>query len=727
MTKFNPEQVKVFESFKNYQWENDKVYLNGITHILKKTTLPTNKSKEQADSTLNKEYEQQLQQETQNTLQLLQAKHFYFSKFKESFSFEDYLKYENEIEKEKVYERMEKHDFDHDEKFIQGLPNIIKQWVQQQVQDGENGKLWNKSRLDLEFNKAKAFYYSSCVESMDIIGYFTWKSEKEENNTPACPFANLWQNKGKAIIENKVISDEFLSIEKPKLNGPTIITLASPRSNNVLTVSRLNQFNRTLKCALDDSKSTSVLITATVNEKIVQEEHPDRVQTSDTKVISSGIAYEATQQYYKNNDEDYTTTLSSLDHLGSIYYDTVKTSLIQNNELLSSKIALTFINGEIPINSSYLLLWPGLIRVATEHALLRCHLTPSHAPIPPLLLLHTSYLRKKEKNKLPSGLQTYLALAPPELGCLRPPELLYLGLIDVFIPELQLNEAFTNAKRMALCPQPLTGTAIQLALSIQHGYPGPQRIGVWKDEIEKVFGDPRVDFDTVVTRLKEMNNRWSQKILSYWDSLPPALLKTVFKAIRESENKSPSEIIKLEENLNKKWRQTTDYQQYLKGSKEWKKDQDVSFYFNNENNDKEGDKNNDLYVYEVTEKDFEEIPTNLAVCPVTGQSNNATMMMNIPSECPFSKQTLNQSESNTSCPVTGQSAANTAPSEEKSTTSGGGGCPFSNGLLKNMDKVDATICPVTGKNQSATANKNVCPVTGQSNGSCPASNSTNDH
>lgn len=80
MTRFNPEQIKVFESFKNYEWENDKVYLNGITHILKNTTISTNKSKEQADSTLNKEYEQQLQQETQNTLQLLQAKHFYFSK-----------------------------------------------------------------------------------------------------------------------------------------------------------------------------------------------------------------------------------------------------------------------------------------------------------------------------------------------------------------------------------------------------------------------------------------------------------------------------------------------------------------------------------------------------------------------------------------------------------------------------------------------------------------------
>ncbi|CAO3641900.1 unnamed protein product [Cunninghamella blakesleeana] len=702
MTKFNPEHVKVFEAFKTYEWEKDKVYIAGINNILK-STLVSNSDK-QSDTVLNKEYEQ--------FQQLLQARHFYFSKFKEPFSFEEYLNYENEIEKEKVYERMEKHDFDNDEKFIQGLPNIIKQWVQQQIKDGENGKLWNKSKLDLEFNKTKAFYYSSCVESMDIVGYFTWKNEKEENNLPACPFANLWQNKGKATIENKIISDEFLSIEKPKINGPTVLTMASPRSHNVLTVSRLNQINKAFKEALGDDKSTSVLITATVNEKTVQEDHPDRVQTTDTKVISSGLAYEATQQHYKN--ESSASATIAIDHLGSVYYQTIENLLIQNNTILSSKLALTFINGEIPYNSSYLLLWPGFIRVATEHALLRCHLTPSHSPIPPLLLLHMCYLRKKEKNQLPSGLQTYLALAPPELGCLRSPELMHLGLIDIFIPELQLNEAFTNAKRMALCPQPLTGTAIQLALSIQHGYPGPQRIGVWKDEIAKVFGTDD-DFETVVEKLKEINNKWSQQILNHWNTLPPALLKTVFKASRNLENKSPSEIIKLEEKLNRKWRQTSDYQEFLKGGKEWNVDQDISFYFDDVDADSD-EKEKDTFVYEVTEKDFEDVP-KAAVCPVTGQSSSVPSAT--ASGCPFSNSSLNNTDNGATCPVTGQSAIS---NENKSTD---GGCPFSNGSLKinnnnNNNSDDITTCPVTGKNQSI--ENNVCPVTGQSNGSCPATN-----
>lgn len=56
---------------------------------------------------------------------------------------------------EELFERIENYDYDNDKDYAKGLPNIIQGWLEQQSKSG----LWDKEKLDMEFVKAKAFYY----------------------------------------------------------------------------------------------------------------------------------------------------------------------------------------------------------------------------------------------------------------------------------------------------------------------------------------------------------------------------------------------------------------------------------------------------------------------------------------------------------------------------------------------------------------------------------------
>lgn len=78
---------------------------------------------------------------------------------------EAYLKYEQEKlqkqhelhneQQEELFKRLEDYDYENDTNYTKGLPNIIHGWLEQQAKGG----LWDKEKLDLEFSKAKAFYY----------------------------------------------------------------------------------------------------------------------------------------------------------------------------------------------------------------------------------------------------------------------------------------------------------------------------------------------------------------------------------------------------------------------------------------------------------------------------------------------------------------------------------------------------------------------------------------
>lgn len=274
----------------------------------------------------------------------------------------------------------------------------------------------------------------------------------------------------------------FVVVDKSKSTGAETLTLSSPKSQNVYSVDRLKEYTSALKDGQSDDRVTSFFITATVADSSNPFEMAERIETKDTKVLSSGLAYNETSRLVSGSD----LRQISLENLAATYYDLVRYIIGQRKD---PKLAVTFSNGQIPLNAVYLTLGLGFMRVITEHSLLNFKLAPSHAPIPPLVLLSMARNRTNANGKtLPGGLELYLALAAPEYARLRGPEILRLGLADVFVPEAKLSDAFETAKKMAVCPAPDTNAAVQLALAIHHTYAGPNRLQVWEEAIEKVFG-----------------------------------------------------------------------------------------------------------------------------------------------------------------------------------------------------------------------------------------------
>ncbi|KAF1800607.1 hypothetical protein V8B55DRAFT_1534483 [Mucor lusitanicus] len=671
------EQSKVYEAFKRYPWETDKVFQEGLESILSQFPAP---AKQQDD-------EAELLQDAR----LLQAKHFYFTRFQQKFDLEEYMKYEAEKlnrkvdeQQEELFEKVQDYDYDSDADYTKGLPNIIHGWLEQQSKTG----LWDKEKLDLEFLKAKAFYYNARVKSFDLVAFFNWKAKKDEADAPVCPFANLWQNKSKVGPVDQVNGSSFVVVDKSKGTGAETLTLSSPKSQNVYSVDRLEEYTSALKDGQSDDRVTSFFITATVADSSDPFEMAERIETKDTKVLSSGLAYSETSRLVSGSD----LRQISLENLAAKYYDCVRYIVSQRKD---PKLAVTFSNGQIPLNAVYLTLGLGFMRVITEHSLLNFTLNPSHAPIPPLVLLSMARNRTNATGKtLPKGLELYLALAAPEYAKLRGPEILRLGLADVFVPEAKLSDAFETAKKMAVCPAPDTNAAVQLALAIHHTYAGPNRLQVWEDAIEKVFGAAE-SLEDLKHRLKKTNTTWSKTILKHWSTLPPVLLNVIYRAVEECKDKSPYDILELEQKLNAKWRQSEDYKEWLRSKHNWVSEEAqvaaaVDAYFQGLELPTISDK---AAVYEAPQETQEDAAP--AVCPVTGQTSSATAVCPVSSAQAAPKAAV--------CPVTGQQA-------EASLTGGEGKCPFNKPEEQTKEVVGG--CPFSKDQQKELMKGASCPVTG---------------
>ncbi|KAI8078326.1 hypothetical protein BDF21DRAFT_452671 [Thamnidium elegans] len=656
---------KVYETFNRYPWDTDKLFQAGLDSIIE--TIPKTN-----------------QDDLVEQAQLLKAKHFYFSRFQQDFDLESYLQYEQEKLDQKrnqqQFDRLEKYDYDHDEDYTKGLPNIIRGWVQDQTVNG----LWDKEKLQLEFSKAKAFYYVARVEKVDLNAYFSYKAKKEQQNKPACPFANKWMNKGKLGPVKQTNGVSFVVTERTQ--GPETITLSSPKTKNILSTHRLKDIQSALNKAEANSNVTSIFVTTTVADTSNPFEINERIETKDTKLMSCGLAYNETAALGSDTNRQV-----SINHLSTTYYNLVRSVLARKDP----KLIVTFSNGQIPLNAAYLTLCLGFMRVITEHSLLVFTLDLSHAPIPPLLLLATACGRARTTKPLPAGLDLYLALAAPDYAKLRGPELVYLGLADTFVPETKLADTFDIAKNMAICTAPDTNASIQLALAIHHTYSGPNRLTVWEKYIESVFG-AATSFEDLKQRLESHNTPWSKNILKHWSTLPPTLLDVIFKAVKQCQTlTNPIKILDLEKKLNQRWRQSKDYQQWIDGKQDWV-DTCTDFYL-------EQDENVDLdqelvLVYEVPQQ-VEEEEEETVVCPVTGQKSAGSIcpvkgMQEVQIKCPVTGQV--SVDGTTTCPASGQQE----PAK----------CPVTD---------NSGVCPVSGQQQQSTATKD-CPLSSQLNDIAPA-------
>lgn len=69
---------------------------------------------------------------------------------------EEEAKAAKDKQQEELFQRIDDYDYEKDEKYTSGLPNIIKGWLTEQSKG-----LWDKERMDWEFIRAKAYYYNS--------------------------------------------------------------------------------------------------------------------------------------------------------------------------------------------------------------------------------------------------------------------------------------------------------------------------------------------------------------------------------------------------------------------------------------------------------------------------------------------------------------------------------------------------------------------------------------
>ncbi|KAG1449064.1 hypothetical protein G6F56_008762 [Rhizopus delemar] len=298
-----------------------------------------------------------IQVEDEN-MRLLKAKHFYFSKFQQPFDLDTYLKYEQE--KQESFEAVDSYDYENDSLFMDGLSHIIQSWLEKQSEG-----LWEKDRLELELKKAKALYYHTV---------------------------------------DQVNSVRFAVTKKQKHKGAFEITLSSPTTKNIISIDRLHELQEAYQEG-NQEDVTCLFLKTTVHDTF---QTAETIQTRDTKILSSGLAYQETS--HMTSDEQ------SMYELSKAYYDLVKQELLK-----PPKPIVSFSNGQIPLDASYLFLVPTSFRLITEHAMMDFKLELSHAPIPPLSLFKICRLSIEFK--------VYLALAPTKL---RGPELLFLGLADVF-------------------------------------------------------------------------------------------------------------------------------------------------------------------------------------------------------------------------------------------------------------------------------------------------------
>lgn len=283
-------------------------------------------------------------------------------------------------------------------------------------------------------------------------------------------------------------SNTFVFTEESKITGATTISFSGSKSGNVLTIDRLKELNTELLKAENNNRVTTRILrpiatstsTFTINNTNISN---GQTTIKDGKSTSVGLAFAETADEVKSDTKKQYSLLASLDAVANAYYNFILSTFQQQ------KTTVTVFDAAIPSNAPYIALWHGFVRVINENTFLDMGLQLSHAPVPPLLLLSLCRPRlANTKQPLPLGTEMYLALAPPELVRLRAPELLRMGLADIFVPDARLSEAIDGVKRMAMCPEPDTATALQLVLAAYHSYPGPDRLGVWETEIGRTFG-----------------------------------------------------------------------------------------------------------------------------------------------------------------------------------------------------------------------------------------------
>ncbi|KAG0200561.1 hypothetical protein BGX28_006412 [Mortierella sp. GBA30] len=532
---FTSEELGAFHRFHSYKWDDDSEFQAGLRTIT------------------------QAQSSSPSFSELLKMKQYYFStRLEVKINLDDYLLWRRHLERPSddpnvpIFKRFDEYNFESDIRFQQGLPSIIGQLVK------EGKSTLDKTALQKEMTKAKAFYYARFIELFDFPAYLAWKEMEKSQAGPACPYAHLWQNKGKGpgndLAED---SNKFLTTTSPVSTGALQLHLHSPTTRNVLTGLRLAKLSQAILEAGDQNAITSVFLT--VNTGTSSQDHRDpesEIVTKDEKWFSGGVIDRASGTPADKQDP------AKYKELLRQYYTLTNQVFTLTNE--QQKPVVIVVDGIVSLSAAYVAFGSGAQRVITENAALSFTPLETVEPTPHMvenpfaglyLLARIQSNARIDTNArpLPKGAGHYLAFCPDYI--LRGPDLRKLGLADFFVSSSKKKDIEEAVLSVAGCPPPHTTQAIRMALNAEVVYPGPAKIDVWSPEIQECFGNAQ-SVEEIVSNLEKHDNNWSKSVRKYIASLDPLFAKLLFKAINvASQSCSFQDCVRLEYNLTQKYKE----------------------------------------------------------------------------------------------------------------------------------------------------------------------------
>lgn len=308
---------------------------------------------------------------------------------------------------------------------------------------------------------------------------------------PACPYAHLWQNKGKGSgNELEEDAQKFLTATQPLSTGALQVHIHSPATKNSFTGVRLAKMSQTIVEAKMEESITSVYWTVNSGKSTQNERDPEsEIVTKDEKWFSGGVTVGVPSE----NAESKQDSAQVKERLRQ-YYSLVDEMNTLTNE--QDKPVVRIVDGIVSLSAAYLAFGAAGQRVITENATLS--FTPTSTteainivnnPFAGLYLLAQIQANSKNDTSarpLPKGVAHYLAFCPDYI--LRGPDLRKLGLADFFISSSKKKDIDEAIVSVAGCPPPHTTQAIRMALNAEVVYPGPAKIDVWRSEIQECFG-----------------------------------------------------------------------------------------------------------------------------------------------------------------------------------------------------------------------------------------------
>lgn len=308
---------------------------------------------------------------------------------------------------------------------------------------------------------------------------------------PACPYAHLWQNKGKGSgNELEEDAQKFLTATQPLSTGALKVHIHSPATKNSFTGVRLAKMSQAIAEVKTEESITSVYWTVNSGKSTQNERDPEsEIVTKDEKWFSGGVVVGVPSE----NAESKQDPAQVKERLRQYYSLVEEMNNITNEQ---DKPVVRIVDGIVSLSAAYLAFGAAGQRVITENATLS--FTPTSTteafnivdnPFAGLYLLAQIQVNSKNDTSarpLPKGVAHYLAFCPDYI--LRGPDLRKLGLADFFISSSKKQDIDEAIVSVAGCPPPHTTQAIRMALNAEVVYPGPAKIDVWRSEIQECFG-----------------------------------------------------------------------------------------------------------------------------------------------------------------------------------------------------------------------------------------------